>query len=103
MSLGFGSSFDYGIAEMLSGWNSGAVEGSAAAGAVIADEEEDEEEILVKIVTAGDGLVCEECADWEGEIVSIEEAEEILPIHPNCRCTIVLPDTDEDVGNLIGL
>lgn len=30
---------------------------------------------------------CEECASKDGEIMSVEEAMGMIPIHPNCRCT----------------
>lgn len=36
--------------------------------------------------TAGDDLVCEECEEYEGEIMSIKEARGLIPLHPNCRC-----------------
>ena len=36
--------------------------------------------------TAGDDAVCEECADLEGRIYTVEEARGMIPRHPNCRC-----------------
>lgn len=44
----------------------------------------------VDVMTAGDELVCPEC---EGIALSgpytLGEAEDLIPAHPNCRCTIV--------------
>lgn len=42
--------------------------------------------VQVEILTAGDERVCVECAELEGEILSIDEARGIIPLHPNCRC-----------------
>lgn len=44
---------------------------------------------LYQIMTAGDNKVCPICEDLEGEIVTINEARRILPVHPNCRCVVV--------------
>lgn len=43
-------------------------------------------EELLQFATAGDNLVCPECEDMEGQIFTIEEAEGVIPVHPNCRC-----------------
>lgn len=40
--------------------------------------------------TAGDDRVCDECADLDGNVYSMQEAQALIPVHPNCRC-IVLP------------
>lgn len=56
----------------------------------------DPESIEVMIVTEGDDLVCEECAEWDGEVLTIGEVLEIFPIHPNCRCTIEYADEDDE-------
>jgi len=37
-------------------------------------------------ITAGDNRVCQQCANLEGSIFSIEEARGKLPLHPQCRC-----------------
>lgn len=54
------------------------------------DLEEEEEiqgiEVLAEWSTAGDSLVCDICASHEGEIMSIEAARGMIPIHPACRC-----------------
>lgn len=36
--------------------------------------------------TAGDDRVCEQCEELEGVVMSIKEAEGLIPRHPNCRC-----------------
>jgi SPP1 gp7 family putative phage head morphogenesis protein len=40
--------------------------------------------------TAGDERVCQECADMEGKIFTLDEIEPMIPLHPQCRC-IALP------------
>ncbi len=37
--------------------------------------------------TAGDDRVCVICADLEGQVFTIKEARDLIPEHPNCRCT----------------
>lgn len=39
--------------------------------------------------TAGDDAVCPQCEDLEGKVFSIEEAEGMIPLHPNCRCAFL--------------
>jgi SPP1 gp7 family putative phage head morphogenesis protein len=41
-------------------------------------------------VTTGDQRVCPECASMEGTVYTLEEARDIIPAHPQCRC-IALP------------
>jgi SPP1 gp7 family putative phage head morphogenesis protein len=36
--------------------------------------------------TTGDDRVCPECQALEGRVFSIDEARNMLPAHPNCRC-----------------
>jgi hypothetical protein len=48
----------------------------------------------VTIVAIGDERTCEQCMAMNGRVMSMEAAQVIVPIHPNCRCTIVpLPET----------
>lgn len=45
-----------------------------------------------QISTTLDNRRCDDCSDYEGKIVNINEAEEgitIPPFHPNCRCTTI--------------
>lgn len=37
-------------------------------------------------ITAGDNRVCEQCANLEGSVFTIEQAHGMLPLHPSCRC-----------------
>lgn len=43
--------------------------------------------INVEWSTAGDDRVCPICAARQGEVLTVDEARGIIPIHPNCRCT----------------
>jgi len=36
--------------------------------------------------TAEDEKVCDQCADLEGTVFTIDEARGLIPRHPNCRC-----------------
>ncbi len=40
--------------------------------------------VAAEWLTAGDDLVCEECAPMEGVVMKVEEARNLLPRHPNC-------------------
>ena len=43
----------------------------------------------VDIVTSDDGLVCDECEFMaSNKPYSITEVQDILPVHPNCRCGV---------------
>lgn len=42
--------------------------------------------IEAEFVTAGDDDVCPECDSMEGDVMSIDEARGLIPVHPNCRC-----------------
>ena len=43
--------------------------------------------VMAEFSTAGDALVCPECAGYEGKVYKVEESHNIIPVHPNCRCT----------------
>jgi hypothetical protein len=47
---------------------------------------------LVEILTAGDDDVCPDCEDLAGQTYDIDEAEGLIPAHPNCRCAFVPAD-----------
>lgn len=48
-----------------------------------------DQSMLVKIVTMEDDLVCQLCQDAaEDSPYTLEEAQQKLPIHPNCRCLL---------------
>lgn len=40
--------------------------------------------------TAGDERVCGQCSQLQGEIFKLEEAMNMIPLHPQCRC-VALP------------
>jgi len=37
-------------------------------------------------ITAGDNRVCNQCANLEGSVFTIEQARGMLPLHAQCRC-----------------
>ncbi len=42
----------------------------------------------VEIITVGDSLVCDDCIDLQdNNPYTLEEAMNLLPVHPNCRCS----------------
>lgn len=44
----------------------------------------------VEILTAGDAYVCEDCLDAEAAgPIPLKEAMDLIPFHPNCRCSYV--------------
>lgn len=49
--------------------------------------------------TAGDGRVCEDCASLQGSVYTLDEIENKIPLHPQCRCVALPLDvTDEEGG-----
>lgn len=46
--------------------------------------------IQAEFSTAGDSDVCPECEALDGKEMSLDEAERLIPVHPNCRC-VALP------------
>jgi SPP1 gp7 family putative phage head morphogenesis protein len=54
--------------------------------------------VQVEWSTAKDELVCPECEDMEGTILSVEEAHGMIPLHPNCRCAWIPAVDVEDKG-----
>lgn len=45
-------------------------------------------------ITADDERTCEECAPLDGQRMTVDQAHDMLPKHPNCRCSIIA-DPDE--------
>ncbi len=43
--------------------------------------------VMAEWSTAGDEKVCPLCHAREGEILSIEDARGLIPLHPSCRCS----------------
>lgn len=46
-------------------------------------------EVEAEWSTAGDDRVCPECADMEGQLLPLDEARGMIPLHPNCRCAFL--------------
>jgi hypothetical protein len=46
-----------------------------------------ESEFQAVWVTAGDADVCPRCQEYEGQVMSIDQARGMIPLHANCRCT----------------
>lgn len=45
--------------------------------------------VVAEFVTAGDDRVCAECAGYDGNRYTLEQAEFMIPVHPNCRCVVI--------------
>jgi SPP1 gp7 family putative phage head morphogenesis protein len=41
----------------------------------------------VELTTVGDDRVCHLCEGLEGTVMWLEDAEGVIPVHPNCRCS----------------
>lgn len=55
---------------------------------------------LVEVLTAGDKLVCEECEDIAGDgPYEYDEAMQLIPAHPDCRCAWVPADDERFAPN----
>lgn len=46
--------------------------------------------VMAEFRTSGDARVCSQCSGMEGNTYTLDEAENLIPVHPQCRC-IVLP------------
>lgn len=46
--------------------------------------------VMAEFATAGDDRVCPDCAFLEGRVFTLDEIENLIPLHPNCRC-VALP------------
>lgn len=60
--------------------------------------------VEVEWSTAGDDRVCEECASMEGKVFAVEDAHDMIPAHPNCRCAFIpsvgpRPEADDSTEN----
>lgn len=55
-------------------------------------------EIMTEFLTAGDGKVCIKCASLAGKRFTLDEAENLIPVHPNCRCTAI-PVVEDQIKN----
>lgn len=52
--------------------------------------------VAVEWLTTGDERVCKACQPLEGIVLKIEEAQNMLPRHPNCRCSWIPANVGED-------
>ncbi len=52
--------------------------------------------VMVEWLTAGDDAVCDLCAPLEKVVLKLEEAQGMLPRHPNCRCAWIPANVGED-------
>jgi len=53
-------------------------------------------EIVAEFITAGDSKVCRRCANLAGRRFTLDEAEGLIPVHPNCRCAAI-PIVEDDI------
>lgn len=51
--------------------------------------------VLAEHLTAGDARVCPQCAPLQGKRYELDEAEHMIPVHPQCRC-VAIPYIPED-------
>lgn len=56
--------------------------------------EEMYEQRTVRLYATMDELVCEICHDLNGTKFDISETNDVLPIHPYCRCFFVQGDVE---------
>lgn len=45
--------------------------------------------VIAEFITAGDERVCPICSSLEGNTYTLEEAKNLIPVHPQCRCVVV--------------
>lgn len=50
---------------------------------------------MAEFLTAGDDRVCQQCSGMESNIYTIEEASNIIPVHPQCRCIWIPVDVTD--------
>ncbi len=51
--------------------------------------------VAVEWSTAGDDAVCDLCSPMEGVVLKLDEAQGMLPRHPNCRCAWIPANVGE--------
>jgi SPP1 gp7 family putative phage head morphogenesis protein len=54
-----------------------------------------EVDVMAEWSTADDNRVCPMCGDLEGVVLTIKDAEGLLPRHPNCRCAWIPVDAEK--------
>jgi SPP1 gp7 family putative phage head morphogenesis protein len=61
--------------------------------------------VMVEFLTAQDDGVCDECSDLEGQTFDIDKADDVIPVHPRCRCCWLpanVGEDDEDEEDQVG-
>jgi len=53
--------------------------------------------VVAEFATAGDDKVCPRCRELEGRTFRIDEADGVIPVHPNCRCAWI-PVVEDGTG-----
>ena len=56
---------------------------------------------MVEWSTAGDDRVCEACLPMEGVVLKLSEAHNMIPRHPNCRCSFIPANVGESRGEQV--
>ena len=55
-----------------------------------------------KVMLVNEFGACAVCAPYVGKVYTLEEAQELVPFHPNCRCTLVRVESNEANSLLVG-
>jgi SPP1 gp7 family putative phage head morphogenesis protein len=58
--------------------------------------------VLAEWLTAGDDRVCPICAPQEGVVYPLDVIENLIPAHPQCRCTTIPAGIGEDPRVITG-
>jgi SPP1 gp7 family putative phage head morphogenesis protein len=62
--------------------------------------------VTAEFKDAGDDRVCDECKDLDGQEYTLDEAESVIPVHPNCRCIMLpkkapKPETSKQIAEVL--
>lgn len=52
--------------------------------------------VRAEFSTSGQANVCPICADLEGTVYTLDEAEGLIPVHPRCHCSFIPAGVGED-------
>jgi SPP1 gp7 family putative phage head morphogenesis protein len=58
--------------------------------------------IMAELKTAGDDRVCQVCHDLENRLYTLDEVENLIPIHPLCRCVCLPISVSEARARMAG-
>ncbi|RHE73794.1 hypothetical protein DW718_00785 [Weissella cibaria] len=56
-----------------------------------------------KVMLINEFGACAVCAPYVGKTYTLEEAQELVPFHPNCRCTLVRVENDSKGALVAGI